>query len=651
MAFFDVSSSASNIPKSDVTGAGGLFDFAVGGTRTLYRGSGGVPVLVGAEQDPRSSNPSSNTAQQLSFDKVRVLDAAAYYATAFTTGVQGPLPWNAGAGSATNISDVVRYKVTSASGGSLTCVGPHPQRVGFGVPTLNPAFPAPGEPRWTITTVYGSIPIGAEVRPLGPSVLAGKMYGVITAINAPSTYSEEVTCTFTTTGDFDNIAEPRDKALGSFDAYVDVYFYRIAAPLVAPLAWSPVGQAWSGQVRDITRATDAPTLDGDGCFELTGPDGESRKALFPSMDSSGATTSAIASFLYLRADGTWVDASTSLASRWRQDKVGSDYRTRIYLDDLYALTGSDYVGRFYVTYYSQYLTGDTAFDLAAFRHPSSCANSRPFTGYTNAGTSESGQVCWAKEDATGFANGDYHVNCYLPGTSDGSTPLCDKFVARGLSASYVGGEVASPGLFDGGGDLWDRITVASDITFVEFYVPGAAVALFYVERVARGNPSLATLAGPWRPIDRGLFTIREPLTGPILGQRETYTDGDGNQRQVHVPGAFWKQAWSDDSGVQDAFDASDFGSAAKGVFPANVAYATKTPPTGVSYPPTVYGVDAYLPPHCGGQNQYTGDVIAANPGNRLISVTGSEKWALSLSTGDLEDSTLAAELDAHLVGL
>lgn len=651
MAFFGISSSASNLPKSTVTGAGGLLDFAVGGSQTLFKGDGGVPIAVGAVQDPRSASPSSNTAQQLTYDKIRVLDAAAYYATGFTTGVAGPLPWNAGAGSAANISDVVRYQVTSASGGTLTCVGPHPQRIGFAVPSENPDWPSAGEPRWNYTTIYGSIPIGAEVRPLGPSVLAGKMVGVITAINAPSTYSDEVTCTFTTTGDFDNIGEPLDAALGSFEVFVDIYFYRIAAPLVAPLAWAPIGQAWSGQVRDVDRATDAPTLDGDGCYELTGPDDSSRKALFPSMDSTLATTSPIASLLYRRFDGTWMDASTSLTSRWRQDKVGSDYRTRIYLDDLYALTGDAYVTRFYVTYYSLYLPGDTDFDLAAFRHPSSCANSRPFTGYTNAGTSESGQTCWAKDSATGFANGDYHANCYLPGTSDGLTSLCDKFVARGLGGSYIGGEVASPGQFAGGGDLWDRITVASDIFFVEFFTSGSPVRIFYVERVANGNPSLASLGGAWYPIDRGLFTIREPLKGPILGQRKTHADDDGNAFHVHVPGAFWMRAWSDSDGARDQFDASDFTIADKGVFSAAVSYASRTAPTGMTYPPEVEGVDGWLPPHCGGQNQYSGDVTAANPGNRIIAVSGSEKWSLSFSLSDGVDETLAAEIDTRIVGL
>lgn len=651
MSFFGLSSNASNIAKSGVSGAGGLFAFSTAGTPTLYRGAGGAPVLVGVESDPRSSFPSDDTAEQLTAGKIQALEAMAYYAGAFTHGVAGPLPWNAGAGSAANISEAVRYKVTSASGSSITCTGPHPQRVAFSVPTINPNWPAEGEARWTYSTVYGSIPIGAEVRPLPPSCLAGKMISVVTNINAPTTYADEVTVTFTTTGDYDNIDEPLDAALGEFDCYVDLYFYRTAAPLPAPLAWSPVGQAWSGQLRDIDRATEAPTLDVDGCFELTGPDDETRKALFPSMDSSDATTAPIASFSYLRFDGTWVDLSTELADRWRYDQSGSGGRTRIYLADLYAQTGAAYLTRFVLSYFSHYLPGDTAFDLAAIRHPSACLNSRPFTGYTNAGESDSGQTCWAKEDATGFGGGLYHANCYLPGTSDGAVSICDKFVARLVDGSTIGGEIAEPGVYAGGGDLWDRITVAPDIFFVEVFTPGSSVAVFYVERTSQGQPSLASLGGAWYPLDRGLFTIREPLVFAIFGQRETYTDGDGNEHQVHVPGAFWKQAWADHTGAQDSFDASSFTGAAKGVFSAAVAFATKTPPTGVSYPPTVDGVDAYLPPHCGGANQYTGDIVAADPGNRLIAVDDSEKWTLSLSILDAEDATLAAEIDDRIVGL
>jgi hypothetical protein len=646
MAFFGVSTSASNMSVSAVSGAGGLFDFATAGTKSLLRGDVGAPAAVVVAGDPRGSFPSSDTSQRLTSDKVQALEAMAYFSAGFTAGVAGPLPWNAGGGAA-NISEAVRYKVTSASGNSITCTGPHPQRIDFVVLSANPDWPAEGEPKFIQTTVYGSIPIGAEIRPLPPSVLANKMIGIITAISAPATYSETVTVTFTTTGSFDNIDAPLDAALGEFDPFVDVYFYRTAAPIVVPQAWAPNASAWTRVTLAKTRV-EVPTLDEDGCFELTGPGGtEHRIALHPGTEGTGAATFAIATLTWRQADGSFVEAD-DLALRWRPVYSSGTHTSRIYLADLYDIGGESALVSFVVSYWTEYRSGDDAGN-GLLRHPRACVNSRPFTGYANAGGADTGQACWAQEDASGAALGLFHRDCHLP--------LCDRFSAVALDGTVVNGTEASgdpialPGRYSGGGDLWDRLMVASDITFVEFFVPGSTVAQMYVERVSRGQPSLAWLSGPWFQIERGLFTTREPLVGPLFGQRETYTDGDGGEHHQLVFGAFWKSAWSDGSEVQDAFDASDFEAAAPGLFPANVDFTDRTPPTGTAYPPAVAGVDEFLPPHCGGRNQYSGAITAANPGNRIIAVTNSEKWSLSVTTTSEENATLAEQIDFLITGL
>jgi hypothetical protein len=394
---------------------------------------------------------------------------------------------------ADNGSQSWTFEVLGGGPGYIDIRGPNPKFLPVSSSRVNPSWPF-ADPvtgtygRLVFTTGSYSLPAGSQVRFLYPSALADRVYPIVSRVLPPSSNELDDVTFRLEIGGFNatNATQPWDAAFPPADGK---YWCEVRVELLGAQVWKDYQTPREIQFVALRASLGSPT----GEVELLASDGTGTRVLFPGQ--------AQGSFRVFASTPT---NNISWGSRLRTDKVGpTQYRTWL---DFTGLQLEDVV----VEYYAEARAGDAGrVPVAAqCRH----AKVDPTGSWVMAAT----QHCAEADRASGVD--EFHEACWLPGK-------CDRFSLVDPLDMDDAGFLAS---------LWSR---AGFVLLQQ--VPGFSNSRnFYLAQ--RGGPSIQSLAGSFADeVPGGFFEKRVEWAARALGKRVQWSDGDGNQSQGLIHGAWW----------------------------------------------------------------------------------------------------------------
>jgi hypothetical protein len=234
---------------------------------------------------------------------------------------------------------------------------------------------------------------------------------------------------------------------------------------------------------------------------------------------------------------------------------------------------------------------------------------------TGSYTHDGGPQHCGKTQSSGFQDGLYHQNCWLPGR-------CNRFEIFDESPGTMGD-------FNQLGSLWHR----ADWVIVQA-IPGlSATRNFSLEK--RLGVSVQALMGSFRNVVfSGFFARREEFFANPLGELVTWTDGDDNERLDLIRGAFYREPY-DFSSVDGPVYTHNANSAPQpGIIPENVADWDD-------------GKNDLFPfKGCGATNVYSYQGGASSAYNRVNSPADSEAYLTAVDVAVVQEPTLVQRIRA-----
>lgn len=431
------------------------------------------------------------------------------------------LRWNAGE-AGDNASQRIGFRVVSASSSEVRLFGPNPRKWLFGRTRLNPSWPLPDPQTGQTSRIISqgvelaAPPCAVAFEPLPPSCLAGKVRVLVSEFNLEGVGDGDEVEFGVRLGGFSasNVTAHRDAAFQSgFQAFV---FLRMEA--LRPSHWKDY-QAPPERVFTELEAL----LETASEHELLDMQNESTRILWPGM---------AADVFGIEWDPDPPEGFV-LAERLATVRDGSGWKTTL------DLTGLDMEGRdATVTYWAEWRAGSNPIPGRATRVMGACVHSK--TDPTGSYEHQSGRYCARSQNASGFAEGRYHAECWLPGAG------CDRFQLLDESPQTMG----------------DGAHLSALHTRANWHVLQTVGGLvhFTFRKGARDGPSIMSLAGGFAAeVYEGTFPAVFEFGGSLLGERVTWTDAAGNHHQQLVHGAWWQRPYDFSSldGPSYAFDATE----------------------------------------------------------------------------------------------
>lgn len=521
MAFVELGISKSDVPRrSAEAGRGSLAFPATGLTEHSFRLAGcsgcvkaslhDACLAIGVQPSVGFSRygyvPEANKPTVADLNKIQSALAIAYYSF---QGYVGPeVRWNAGG--ANNGSQSETYEIVSASGTTLTLRGRNPKRMQVGSSRLNPVWPFPdpvtgSTARLIGDAVFHSLPVGAAVEFAFPSVLNEKVSPFIVSINPPESDSlEDVEFSVECSVNVSNADEPFDEFYPPEDGK---YYCTVRWEGLAPNDWknfqAPAEEQWTARTVTFTTAEEHELLD-------TG--GNSTRILWPGMIGRA-----------VRVALTLADTSVNELSESQIRAILSvtDDGTASW-ESTIDLSGFTFASAA-VSFWCESRSGDTK--RLPFFGTCVHAQADPSDSYNTTG----GHRCTA-EESTGFANFTGAV-CWKPSA-------CNRFAIGDAAESWGTLEFAPA---DFGDEQWLSNLWTAGAWVVVQGIPGiSAVRNFSISKPAGALLGIQGLCGGFVDVvPEGIFPAKAPLFPPSMGQRETWTDGDGNHYQQIRTGAFY----------------------------------------------------------------------------------------------------------------
>lgn len=534
---------------------------------------------------------------RLTIQEVKRVWHALWIAGYVAQGYPGDLAFLSGYNSAAQIKT---YEIASVSGSQLTIKGPNPKRLVYQNITLNENyFTGVDDNRINVTDVITSMQIGAMVTFLPPSVLAGKVAPVIKSIDFPTGDNDTETFTVTLWESVTSAMQPKDLAFPAEKYYCHVTMYGLA-----PVGW-PNWQAFDEtqfSPRSVVDIQSSALMANGGVLDLTASDDSATRVLYPSMmqgalsvvriSSTGAVTPLTADQIETNlttrqtGDGTW--STTLNLGEWLEDSA-----------------------TFNVEFWAERVSGDAYGRVFS----GECGNCQyDSTGsYDNRG----GDFCAAK-DATQRAT--FQAMCWQPD--------CSHFCLIGGKADRYEGSRLKRDVADYRDAAWYTRAFHSVLWQLTQFLEGAAqFQLQRGELLGLGGFLGAFFDEP----PGGVYTKRELLYPPNVGQKVTTSDVDGNADQDIVTGLFI---------ANDEWDAS--GAPPQGFAPASISgWRTKLDPSGGA---PLAGVDYFPEAWVGGRQIYqiTTSGRAMSIANSVHSMT---TYATGISVSGEQDAEIAAIVD------
>lgn len=440
-----------------------------------------------------------------------------------------------------NASQTWTYEITAASGNTLTIKGDNPKRLSSGGQTFAMAV------GWTVE--YAS-----------PSALSGKNNPMITKIYPPaSTDLEDVTFDIDVSIGCGSAMEPIDANDPPGDGK---YYCTIRGEATTTAKWwhftAPVETAFTNR-----QAVEFTT---DAVHNLLDTGGNATRVLWPGMIAN-----AVVIQLFNGATaGPYVNPLEEYMGAPRLVTTDSGPTSWATTLDLRGLG----IGTTYTKAVVSFCPEARSADTWRVQFAGACAHS--YAEASGSYAHASGYRCAAVE-STGFA--DYQgAQCWKPGSCS-HFALGDRVESYGTSF-FLPDDGADPSFWSG---LWHRADWLLRQVTPNVSTPPATA--FVLERKSGGGPSVNSLVGGFVnsvPTMSGVASI-EPYHSPVFGRRVTWTDGDGNQHQQIVTGAFVARGldFSGDDGPDLTSDAST--APELGAFPTEATgWQTKTDPLGSS---------------------------------------------------------------------
>jgi hypothetical protein len=440
-------------------------------------------------------------------------------------------PSNVG-GTANNMTQSVRYTITSASGNTLTLVGRNPKSIPVSNSVLNPDFVAPGlgESRLLSETKNILLPVGACVVFSGNSVAGFKgLQPIITEINPPvSDTLEGVSFTVECSCDISSAVAPVDLAFPQ-----DSYWCEIHFEANSPQRWGNFQEFPESQFT-VTKAKHSSAA----VHTLKNSAGDDTRILYPDMKNIVPWLLDNGPFraMVYKTDGT-IEKIESTAAKALLNTTQSPSGW-VATFDASGISDVDFV---VYTYCPEALEGDRY--KRSFT--SCCSNSQ----VEKSGSYEhkDGRLCG---DITASEFDTYEAECWQP--------ECDQFGLACKDGQYGQAPAVAVDGLDGGllSSYWTRTP------WVERKLLGSSAAsAFVVFRPSGGGPGFGCLTGGYAndtPVDLQDFSVTE-LQQPLFGNLVEWTDSGDDYMTVAVGTWYEKGADNTGSGGPDTrFDGSTY---------------------------------------------------------------------------------------------
>lgn len=395
-----------------------------------------------------------------------------------------------------------RYQVIAASGNVVTVKGQNPRYVTVEVVSINGGFIPLVTPRLNRTDVALSLPVGAYVDILPPSVLAQKLRPRITkVVESNSSADDNVTFDLHLTNSVDNIMEPYDLA---FPPSNGRYFVEVNWPFV-PDEYLNLQETKTAHWNKISKRFFNPVVQ-----PLLDAQGNQTRILMPGMADWSWTAELVT------PNGNRETVINPIVTT--TEVTPGSWETTIDLTGYALGTTYSYIE---ITYYAEATTCNGTRSVI-FQSRCSNAQKEKTGSYTHAGD----HVCVAAADSSELAN--FSETCWKPS--------CSRFCLDGFQEENKA-------------DGPDKPTTAA--VFAGFYnrphlmrvVPGFDQPIV-LEKQSRSGPSIQGLAGAFYDRASGFAGVdfREPYHDPALGRRLEYA-GTGGDRQTVVYGAWFEEPY------------------------------------------------------------------------------------------------------------
>ena len=441
--------------------------------------------------------------------------------------------YNAGSGG-DNATQEIQWEITSVSGATLTLYGINPKRLQLGESSSNPDWPLEGGALET-TARYFALRVGAMVRFLPPSVLAGKLNPYIVSISPPaSNAANGVTFTVTLSASASNAKQPYDAAYPPSDGK---YYCSAAFTQFHDADWPNVQPPVEGQFapQEMTW-TRAEAVSASGILALLDADGNPTRIIPPGVDP---TTTPV--LTVLAPGGNYTPAIGPLLTH---TQVG--YLSWTTVLSVVAILAADATATgFEVTFWA----GATASDTERLNHRGQCGNCQfdPSASYAHHDGWRCTQVACSQ-----FAT--FKRNCWQPSA--------DAFNLADEGGGFQSGNVVRPAARAEDGGRLAAFWTASAWVLTQDNVGDSGTRNFRLVRPTPALPSMQYLCGAWSGgVPSGIFQRRTEFQAPAFGQLVESVDGDGNDTIEIVLGAFvargtWTAGTTPDAGLFPTIDAS-----------------------------------------------------------------------------------------------
>jgi len=433
-------------------------------------------------------------------------------------GVQKGTLFNLGQGTASNISNQVRYEILSTSGKTMVLRGRNPWKLGFPISKLNPEWPlVPG--RLLSEVGYIHLPLGSEVNFAPPSVLYEKLKPFITKVIPPESRTEdEVEFNIEVSHSVNFARTPYDAKYPPADGkyYCEIFFYG-QSPIAVPNFQKKEQATFAWKNLYINREQ----LDAleNTWMNLNDKEGNPCRILYPNMGQNCFI------LIIYKIGQNPMRMSDEIAKTYLRtvDLEGGGWRTDINLV-------FEKIDPTVFAVQIIYMPESTEGEEFLFLHQSSCSNSQiDYSGSYKDGVNN---YCTNKS-CSHYKEGKFKDQCWNPNATG---------FAIGDETNFVG-QLGFPTPSDIQNqkylsDIWSR----SSFTFNQGMPSISSHRNFYYERPVDGGFSIQEMTGAYQDfVFGGFFAKKQNLFFPMLGKPRDYRDDDDQELIDFETGLFEKQ--------------------------------------------------------------------------------------------------------------